>query len=86
MKAKIERALAFGLHAKGDLVLFDSASGAELLSLPFTLPTAEALAVAYAHMPSSEAQDFVAVLTLFVKNSITDRRKAARKLAAGRAT
>ena len=86
VKAKIERALAFGLHAKGDLVLFDSASGAELLSLPFTLPTAEALAVAYAHMPSSEAQDFEAVLTLFVKNSITDRRKAARKLAAGRAT
>ena len=86
VKAKIERALAFGLHARGDLVLFDSATGAELLSLPFLLPTPEALAIAYAHMPPQEARDFEAVLALYVKNSISDRRKAARRLASGRAS
>jgi len=84
VKAKIERALAFGLHARGDLVLFDSASGAELMSLPFALPTPEALAIAYAHMPSGEARSFENVLVLYLKNSISERRKAARKLASGR--
>jgi hypothetical protein len=81
--AKIERALAFGLRAVGQVVLFDSETTEELSTMSFGLPSSDALATAHAYMAPDAAEIMEAVLQAFLKNSVAARRKAIRRVAAG---
>jgi hypothetical protein len=80
--SKIERALAFGLRAVGQVVLFDSQTTEELFSMRFDMPSSDALATSYANMGDDDADALEEVLGAFLKRAVARRRKATRRLAA----
>ena len=75
--AKMDRALAFGLRAVGELVLRD-ADGAELAVLSYGLPSSEALASAHAHMAVESAGKMDIVMQTFLKERLAERRATNR--------
>ncbi len=78
--AKMDRALAFGLRAVGEIVLYDEA-GDELAALSYGLPTSEALKAAHSHMSPEAAGVLEAVLVAFLKSRVAARRSAAGRAA-----
>jgi hypothetical protein len=71
--AKMDRAMAHGMRAVGEVVLYDEA-GDELAALSYGLPTTDALAAAHAHMTERAAQDMEAVIVTFLRARVALRR------------
>jgi hypothetical protein len=73
--AKMDRALAHGMRAVGEVVLYDEA-GDELAALSYGLRNTDALAAAHAHMSERAAQDMEAVIVTFLRARVALRRNS----------
>lgn len=74
VRAKMDRALAHGLRAVGDVVLSDE-SGKDLAAVSYGMTTADALAAAHAHMEPADAATMEQVFASFLKQRVSVRRK-----------